>query len=635
MMKSQRVLAVVCASATLLLSVTAFAQLDGDERKCSDAFNKALRNVGNQEQKNNRKACVKEGGGEACVAGESAKAADKRTKVNELFAVGGKCEAPLPFGVVATPGNGDDAVDAIEAGTDSIIRDIFGDPVDGVVAGDKCQDSIAKRSGKIYDTILKAFRKCAKELSIIDDINDFEGCITTAANDAKVATFAGKLTNDITNKCAASPPLVAGAEDGECSAAATAADLSACATNSAQCNACRALNAATGGDADCDLIDDGAANASCGCGDNVIQSAFGEQCDPQGVNSPDCGGDTCSATCQCEAPVCGNSLLEPGEECDPPGGAGCPFAGDVCNVSCGCEPPAGVHRCTFNGATDNSALQLCILGAPCLAPYDTSGAVDIECDPLSEDVNGKRDCQCNLRQFDPVAIPGVGNACIEPFAPCPDGEMECDGGNSLNVEIESNHEIGLCTSNADCAGQCATFCAGTGKSVYISGCESFCQGGVNADLPCQCDTLGTATCAPASTLACPGSSCEGKDNEVDNDCHCSCVDAAVGPPSAAGQLACNLGVAIRVESSLPCDNVGVVVRLAPQCAPFTTGVAENTIFSLNETGATYGPFTETGVDGSCATLDTSVTAPMELVTVLGFYDSTVGDIASRLRVDCQ
>lgn len=624
----------------LLISASAFAQLDPDQRKCSDAFNKALRNVGNQEQKNNRKACVKEGGGEACVAATGAKATEKRGKVNELFDVGGKCETALPFGVVATPGNGDDAVDGILEGTDTVIRDIFGDPVDGVTAGDKCQDSVAKRSGKIYDSILKAFRKCAKELASIDDIGDLEGCIGTAAVDAKVGTFQGKLTNDITNKCAASPPLVAGAEDGECGAEATAAAFSLCATSSVKCNACQALNTATGGNADCDTIDDGTANGSCGtavCGDGIVRAPFGEECDPPGVNSPDCpnAGDTCSATCECETPVCGNNLIEFGEECDPPGGSSCPFAGDTCNGTCGCEVPAGVHRCTFNGAVDNSALQLCFLGSPCIAPNDTSGAVDVVCDPLSEDVNGKRDCQCTLRQFDPVPIPGAGFACIDPVAGCPDGELECDGGNALNIEAEANHQIGLCTSNADCDTQCGTFCSGMGKTVYHAGCESYCQGGVNEDLLCQCDVLGALTCHPSSTLDCPGSSCEGKDNETDNDCHCTCIDEAVPPASGAGQIACKLGVAIRVESSLPCDNTGVIARLAPQCAPFTSGTASNVVIDLNEFGATYGPFSETGTDGTCAAFDTSVMTGYELVSVLAFYDSTLGDLVSRLTVDCQ
>lgn len=641
MMKSHRFFAVACASALLLLSASAFADLTDDERKCSDAFNKAVRNVGNQEQKANRK-CIKDnlsGDATTCVDAVSAKAGDKELKVEDLFEAGGKCDPNAAFGVNddGTPA-GDDGGKAAEEGTDDILREIWGNPVDGIVAGDKCADAVAKRTGKIYDTILKGFRKCAKSQVSIATIGTLEACVVTAIGDAKVTTFAGKLSSDVTNKCNVSAPIVNGADDGECGAEATQNDFSACALANAKCNACLSINEYTGGNADCDLLDDGSANGSCGaavCGDGIIQSPFGEQCDPPGVNSPDCNpGDTCSATCQCEAPVCGNSLIEPGEECDPPASATCPFSGDICNGSCGCDLPVNVHRCTFNGAVDNSQLQLCFLGA-CIAPFDTNGAVDLLCDPSLEDVNGKRPCQCTLRQFDPVLIPGTGYACIDPSPGCPDGEVDCDGGNALNVDKEANAQLGLCTSNADCASTCGTYCSGIGKSVYVSGCESFCQGGVNLDLPCECDTLGGLTCNPISTTDCPGSSCEGKDNEVDQDCHCTCIDAAVAPASGPGQLACNLGVAIRVESSLPCDNVGVVVRLPAQCAPFTSGTATLVLNNLNESGSSFGPFSETGTDETCANFDTSVTTGYELVSILAFYDSTIGDLISRLTVDCQ
>src|SRR6185369_7206067 len=141
------------AAAVTLLAVVvgsaAIAQLTDDERKCTDAAYKAARNVGNQEQKGNR-TCVKDGSGniDSCVSAESAKAADKRTKLVALDDAGGKCATTPAFGLNA---NLDGIADSVEKGTDNILRGAFGDPVDIGAAGDKCADSLAKRSGKAYD----------------------------------------------------------------------------------------------------------------------------------------------------------------------------------------------------------------------------------------------------------------------------------------------------------------------------------------------------------------------------------------------------------------------------------------------------------------------------------------------------
>src|SRR5262245_11192522 len=170
---------VLSAAAVTLLAVVvggaAIAQLSDDERKCTDAVYKSARNVGNQEQKNNR-TCVKDGAGniDACVDAEGAKAAAKRAKLLELDDPGGKCETTPAFGVNSDLGA---VADGVEDGTDNVLRAAFGDPVDVGVAGDKCGDSIAKRSGKAYDFMLKAFRSCAKGLGAINSITDLNGCV--------------------------------------------------------------------------------------------------------------------------------------------------------------------------------------------------------------------------------------------------------------------------------------------------------------------------------------------------------------------------------------------------------------------------------------------------------------------------
>jgi hypothetical protein len=309
----------------------------------------------------------------------------------------------------------------------------------------------------------------------------------------------------------------------------------------------------------------------------------------------------------------------------------------VSGISCGIVP--GQHKCTFDGAVDNSTLQICFLGV-CPPAFDISGGVDIICDPATQDVNGKRDCTCPLQTLDPVVISGVGTVCTTPFAgPCGDGEMDCDGGNSLDVDIIGEHTAGVCTGNADCAGICGTYCSGIGKSVYTSGCEQYCQGGTRAGLSCICDTAGAATCTGgvAGVNDCPNGSCEGKDNDLGtNQCHCTCVDEAFGGAAAAGSVNCRTGVTIVVEAGEDgiCDG-NVLIRLPGQCAPFTSGTATGIILNDNENPGPLGPYSETGTAGTCAAFDASTTTGYEMVSVLAFYDSTIGDIVARLQLDCQ
>ena len=252
------------AGVTLLAVVVgsaAIAQLTDDERKCTDAVYKSARNVGNQEQKHNR-TCVKDGSLDidACVDDESAKAADKRAKLLGLDDPGGKCATTPAFGVNT---NLADVADGVEDGTDNIMRGAFGDPVDVGVAGDKCGDAVAKRAGKAYDTILKSFRGCAKGLGAINSINDLNGCAVTAAADPKAANFISKLSSDMDKKCTfMSPPT--GMEDGDCSSCSDGATCSSCVGRITKCEACDAINNETGGSANCDLVDDGIANGSCG-----------------------------------------------------------------------------------------------------------------------------------------------------------------------------------------------------------------------------------------------------------------------------------------------------------------------------------------------------------------------------------
>ncbi len=87
----------------------------------------------------------------------------------------------------------------------------------------------------------------------------------------------------------------------------------------------------------CQIIND---DAQCAfCGDGIIDSAAGEECDGSNIGTP-CWGSgepTCSNTCRLDFSTCdscGNGLVEPGEECDEVG-----HGGDIVNP----RPCAGAN----------------------------------------------------------------------------------------------------------------------------------------------------------------------------------------------------------------------------------------------------------------------------------------------------
>lgn len=297
----------------------------------------------------------------------------------------------------------------------------------------------------------------------------------------------------------------------------------------------------------------------------------------------------------------------------------------------------GSAACTFG--TADSSLRLCFLGT-CVAPLGVSGALEVQCGGAgSGQGGGDRNCECIFGSFDPVFISSVGYACVEEpeGTTCPAGTQDCGGTESVNVDLIVDTDVGTCSGNADCAAKCDTYCAGLNpvKTRFSSGCESFCQSGTRVDQPCECDVLGGATCAGGSTTDCPAGSCEGKDNETDIDCHCQCVDEAFGANTAAGALRCRLPTAIRVEAALPCDNAGVLVRLPPLCAPFTSGEASGILEKLNETQDPLEFDSLIGNSTTCAAIDGGDASDLTLVANLGFFDSTIGDIISQLTINCQ
>ena len=296
------------------------------------------------------------------------------------------------------------------------------------------------------------------------------------------------------------------------------------------------------------------------------------------------------------------------------GGMGLNIGSHVCNLASGSALNLGTQALPLN-----------------LSP---SGSIQISCGTTAP--NGTASCTCNVNSFAPLVIPSIGDVCVNPYAGCSPGTIDCDGGTPLNVNMVADHNIGTCNSDSACATSCDTYCAGLGASYsnIAYGCEGFCQGGSNNNNACTQDT------------DCPGGSCPGQDPVSHaNACQCTCAGKNLGGASPAGSLSCEVGVQIDVE--LPSDgdcNDANTISLAPICGLVTTTTASGEVLNANNTngktippigGSGTAPASATGVGINCTTLATSTTTGLTAVGYLGFFDSVLGDIFDANKFICQ
>ncbi len=289
--------------------------------------------------------------------------------------------------------------------------------------------------------------------------------------------------------------------------------------------------------------------------------------------------------------------------------------------------PIGAHLCTLGAGS-----QVQIFSGVLTQTLSASGSVEFNCG--APGANGKAACSCEVQPpgFSPLNIAGLFWACVKPAStPCPDGEVDCNGGNSLGLDVDGNRNIGACTGQASCAGTCATFCGGAGN-VFASNCEGFCTDG--AQMACSDDDQ----CSMAGQGSCDGPDGTG----FGNICDCTCVDLAVPPPAPAGGLSCQLAFNLTVEpnpgNGMACDGADVQINVGDTCAPLTTESVSGIIHNANNGGGTLptgGPFTGNGTEIPCATLASSSTAGLSAKGAAAFYASTIGDILAGLTLTCQ
>ena len=257
--------AVAATAFAVMIGTSGFAQQDKDQQGCINAVNKDAAKVGQAQGKENS-ACVKTGSKGPVTA--TCPTDDLKGKVGKKTA---KTLADETSKCTTAPGfaytSGANANGAFQQSELDLLSDMFGGTdLSGVIVADKdtggCQAAVTKDVGKLAAAASKAFVSCKKTALKGGTVTatDVQNCVGDDTK-GKVVKSSAKLGSDIGKKCGAA--TIATAFPGACSAS-TAGTLGGCLTARAKCRVCLAANDADGLSADCDTIDDGLGNSSCG-----------------------------------------------------------------------------------------------------------------------------------------------------------------------------------------------------------------------------------------------------------------------------------------------------------------------------------------------------------------------------------
>lgn len=203
---------------------------------------------------------------DGCLANDAkgtvAKAAGKLTADDAKHCAGG---APFGYTSAAT------AIAASDAGMRALVHDVYGPTLMGVIGtatAGKCQVAVLSSLQKILKVKTGLFLTCKKnglksKTQPFGSSADLATCFDQLINDTagKIAKAVTSLQETVEKKCATVP--VATAFPGTCSGAGDAAALAACIDRRVECRTCQIFNGVDGLARNCDLVDDGMANASC------------------------------------------------------------------------------------------------------------------------------------------------------------------------------------------------------------------------------------------------------------------------------------------------------------------------------------------------------------------------------------
>jgi cysteine-rich repeat protein len=532
--------------------------LNKAQQKCVNSINKGAAKVGKAQAGDNT-ACIKDGGkGKLTGTIEDCITSDPKGKVQKAISKikTGDCPTPPTFPLLDT--NPQSIGQAMVQKELDLIHTIFGSDLDAVIA-DATASSEDKTAAKCQSAIAKAAAKCHDA-----QLKAFNSCKKNALKVGKEPLPNGVFSaQELQDECMG-----------------------------------------TDGDRIPDTKGKMAKKCATGLSNTVSKKCAGLDTDDLFAG---CAGEPNLATCidqriACE--VC--ELLDAVDglrrNCDL-------FDDGAVNGSCSGELPIGEHKCVLDPSASHITIPNQALPLP---PFPVSGAIDVICGTI--DATLKASCTCELQFLDPINVVGIGFVCFTPGEPCFPGEIDCDGGNSLDVVMDSDHNIGTCTSSADCEAQCAAHCVGMGATVFNEACEGFCEGGTWDTLPCTDDS------------ECPGGSCGGKNGlPHGNLCGCECLTVG-GAPSQPGGLHCKLPANINVEVAGPCGDGDVLIALGTRCVPLTTEMVTSQMRNTNNTPGKDFPIPASTASGntiSCEALITSTTTGIVMVGSVNFL--------SRLR----
>lgn len=242
------------------------------------------------------------------------------------------------------------------------------------------------------------------------------------------------------------------------------------------------------------------------CGDGILDSKRGEECEPPGEG-------LCSPSCR--TIICGNGQIDEGEDCEPPNTPTCDFACGTKNCGDGeidrrneeCEPP-GTRSCT----------DLCYFPRECgdLVVDRLEGE---ECEPPGTAIC---DAQC-------LYVHECGNGVVEPGEEC-DGQPGCNASCQLSQRLCCETGFGCWESSVGSGFDAYWFSKscyqGVGGSALYGACSGTapCPSPVPEGLGCR---VGSCVDEPIEPLEL---CCEHPDG--------TCTDIVARTSVEAGSFAC-------------------------------------------------------------------------------------------------
>jgi hypothetical protein len=278
--------------------------------------------------------------------------------------------------------------------------------------------------------------------------------------------------------------------------------------------------------------------------------------------------------------------------------------------------PGGSDQVDIQCSTDSGSLVLKSVASE--DPLELTGDLTLSCD---DPADGGGDCTCVVENIAPMPFLGAGVICVTASDVCSGGSVDCNGGSPRQTDLDTDHNIGSCVSNAACEASCGTRCAGLGKTVFQSGCERFCVSGTNADAACTSDAQ------------CPGSSCAGPNHE--GICGCQCIGAK-STAAPLGHFQCQAGLHLTFEFAAPCGDGDEFFIVGDACLALSSESVTGKITQANNADETViEDTTENGSTQTCQELSTSGSEGLSLVGIVPVLDSPIGDLLGVVTFPCE